>query len=285
MTIVLSQRIDTKSSYEDIPFVQYHYPSRYKNQIHTGDIFVYYQGDRFKKENRYYFGAGVIGNIESNADGTHYYAKIIDHKVFKNRVPIYHPDNVFYESIDYQKVRNKPSPAWQNSIRKISQKAFDEIMEAAECDYTNILTAMSNVEGEENDLKALTMMNDKYRNLVPEQRSMFVNAHLDRGSSIVRAVKNLLGAKCQICGYEGFEKLDGNKYIEAHHLSQLALLSPGSLCTDNIILVCPNCHREIHYGRYVEVSGDENSISIKLGNKDPVVIMKNSIEKLRNHGV
>jgi hypothetical protein len=62
LPIVLSQRIDTKSSYDDIPFVQYHYPSRYSNQIHTGDLFIYYQGDRFKKENRYYFGTGVIGN-------------------------------------------------------------------------------------------------------------------------------------------------------------------------------------------------------------------------------
>jgi predicted restriction endonuclease len=155
-------------------------------------------------------------------------------------------------------------------------------MKAAECDYTDLLTAMSTVEMEENDLRALIMMDDKYRNLTPEQRNIFVNAHLDRGSTIIRAIKNLLGAKCQICGYEGFEKLDGNKYIEAHHLSQLALLSPGSLCSDNIILVCPNCHREIHYGKYVEVSSNEKSISIKLGSSSPVVIMKNSIENLKN---
>ena len=63
MLIILSQKIDTDSDYSDEVFETYHYPSRYKNQIHEGDTFVYYQGNRYVKEQRYYYGVGTIGQI------------------------------------------------------------------------------------------------------------------------------------------------------------------------------------------------------------------------------
>ena len=46
MNIILSQKRDIKSKYMDELFYLYHFPSKYKNQIHTGDTFIYYQGDR-----------------------------------------------------------------------------------------------------------------------------------------------------------------------------------------------------------------------------------------------
>lgn len=61
MLIILSQKIDTPSAYSDETFATYHYPAGYKNQIHEGDTFVYYQGSRYVKEQRYYFGVGTVG--------------------------------------------------------------------------------------------------------------------------------------------------------------------------------------------------------------------------------
>ena len=53
MIIILSQKIDTESAYTgDEVFRTYHYPGRYRNQIHTGDVFVYYQGNRYDKSLR-----------------------------------------------------------------------------------------------------------------------------------------------------------------------------------------------------------------------------------------
>lgn len=72
MLIILSQKIDSASEYSDELFKTYHYPARYKNQIHEGDIFVYYQGNRYVKEQRYYFGVGRIGKI-STFDGENFY--------------------------------------------------------------------------------------------------------------------------------------------------------------------------------------------------------------------
>lgn len=45
MLVVLSHRIDFESDYADELFRTYHYPSRYRNQLHEGDRFVYYQGN------------------------------------------------------------------------------------------------------------------------------------------------------------------------------------------------------------------------------------------------
>ena len=59
MLVVLSQRIDFESGYADELFKTYHYPSL-RNQLHEGDKFIYYQGNRYDRKQRYYFGTGVV---------------------------------------------------------------------------------------------------------------------------------------------------------------------------------------------------------------------------------
>ena len=36
MLVILSQKVDSKSSYADELFNSYHYPAKYKNQLHKG---------------------------------------------------------------------------------------------------------------------------------------------------------------------------------------------------------------------------------------------------------
>ena len=130
MLIVLSQKIDVKSAYSDELFNSYHYPARYRNQIHKGDTFIYYQGNRYAKEQRYYFGVGTIGEILST-DGENYYAKLVNCQRFEHNVSIYLPDGGYIEQLGYQSIRNSINPPWQSSIRPLSQDAFDYILNAA----------------------------------------------------------------------------------------------------------------------------------------------------------
>ena len=130
MLIILSQKIDTSSVYSDEVFTTYHYPSRYRNQIHEGDTFVYYQGNRYVKDQRYYFGVGTVGKI-STLDGDNYYAELINGQKFKNKVPIYLPDGKYVEELGYDTIRKSPTPPWQSSVRPLSQQAFDYIIAAA----------------------------------------------------------------------------------------------------------------------------------------------------------
>ncbi len=127
MFIILSQRKDILSNYKDELFSAYHFPKRYKNLIHTGDLFIYYQGDKRSREHRYYYGTGCIGQIfkTSNED---YYAELNECYSFKSVVPIYKDDG-YIESLDYETVRKSPIPPWQSSIRPLSEKAAKYILE------------------------------------------------------------------------------------------------------------------------------------------------------------
>ena len=129
MIIVLSQKIDTDSSYTgDEAFHIYHYPGRYRNQIHTGDTFVYYQGNRYNKSQRYYFGTGIIGNIRSDDSGN-FYADLLKTVRFKKKVPIYLPDGGYIEQLGYESVRKSLNPPWQSSIRPLSVEAYRYIIQ------------------------------------------------------------------------------------------------------------------------------------------------------------
>ena len=162
MLIILSQKIDTASPYSDEPFNSYHYPKKYRNQIHEGDIFVYYQGNRFEREHRYYFGVGTIGEILTT-DGENYYAKLLNCQRFENKVPIYLPNGGYIEQLCYDTVRNSIIPPWQSSIRPLSQEAFDYILNAA-----GVQTAPQKAE-------SISSLQDKLKNAV---RDYFVGSNL-----------------------------------------------------------------------------------------------------------
>ena len=130
MYIILSQKIDSEPIYSDVLFKMYHYPAKYKNQLKPGDVFIYYQGNQHKKEQRYYFGTGKIGNIFT-PDGDNYYAELTKCYKFMIKVPIYLTDGGYIEQMDYVSVRKKLNPPWQNSIRPLSKEAYDYIISHA----------------------------------------------------------------------------------------------------------------------------------------------------------
>lgn len=66
--------------------------------------------------------------------------------------------------------------------------------------------------------------------------------------------------KCEYCGLLGFLKPDGTRYLESHHI--IALANDGEDRLTNVIALCPNDHREAHYGeRRVEI---EREMILKL---------------------
>lgn len=79
-----------------------------------------------------------------------------------------------------------------------------------------------------------------------------VSRMIERGTIGAR-LKRTNGFKCQICevlGMEpvGFIKADGEPYVEAHHATPVSALEVGSLSATNIMILCANHHRQMHYG-------------------------------------
>lgn len=87
---------------------------------------------------------------------------------------------------------------------------------------------------------------------VPElynEKSTILLEKIKRYQNLVRKLKNKYDNKCQLCGFT-FEKQDGSNYSEAHHIVRLA--DNGSQGENNVIIVCPNHHRMLHYGKDVD---------------------------------
>lgn len=61
----------------------------------------------------------------------------------------------------------------------------------------------------------------------------------------------LAEGKCEKCGQEApfISALDGMPYLEVHHIKSIA--EGGEDTVDNTIALCPNCHKEIHFGRKI----------------------------------
>ncbi|WP_408916999.1 HNH endonuclease [Caldifermentibacillus hisashii] len=82
---------------------------------------------------------------------------------------------------------------------------------------------------------------------------------------------------CETLGLNpySFKKRNGEYYIENHHVIPRAKLESGSLSTNNLLTVCANHHRQIHYGNvellentndYFVYSIDGKNIKIKKYN-------------------
>jgi HNH endonuclease len=73
-----------------------------------------------------------------------------------------------------------------------------------------------------------------------------------RDPGIRDAVMKRAKGKCEFCGAIGFKRMDGATYLECHHI--IALAEDGADRMTNVIALCPNDHREAHFGeRWSEI--------------------------------
>jgi len=97
-------------------------------------------------------------------------------------------------------------------------------------------------------LRKIEEYNRRYSETKPEKK-MVVSSQVARPGPITDFLKEYHDFTCQICGEKGFTQMNGVKYIEAHHIIELHRLVAGSYCSDNIVIVCPTCHRKLHYAK------------------------------------
>lgn len=71
-----------------------------------------------------------------------------------------------------------------------------------------------------------------------------------RSAHVILEVLNRANGKCEGCGEDAPFKSKAKKtpYLEVHHIMQLA--NDGEDTVENAIALCPNCHRESHFGEF-----------------------------------
>jgi 5-methylcytosine-specific restriction protein A len=69
-----------------------------------------------------------------------------------------------------------------------------------------------------------------------------------RDAEVKAWVLHRAAGMCECCGEPSpFEMVDGNPFLEVHHLRTLA--DGGTDTVKNATAVCPNCHRRMHFGK------------------------------------
>jgi predicted HNH restriction endonuclease len=107
-------------------------------------------------------------------------------------------------------------------------------------------SAHDDVDGEK-----LSAVETKYLHASPEVKNRIAKV-IERGS-VGKLVKRLTGFKCQICealgnNPMGFAKKNGEPYVEAHHVMPVSTMEIGTLAASNIMTLCANHHRQMHFG-------------------------------------
>jgi 5-methylcytosine-specific restriction protein A len=66
--------------------------------------------------------------------------------------------------------------------------------------------------------------------------------------AVLARVKELADGRCECCGADApFVRPDGTKFLEHHHVRPLSEGGPDYV--SNSVMLCPNCHRAIHFSR------------------------------------
>lgn len=87
-----------------------------------------------------------------------------------------------------------------------------------------------------------------------KKRSVILNSYV-RNSLYKMSVLSAADGVCDACKTRIFQKPDGTWFLEVHH--QIWLSEGGPDHPDNMVALCPNCHRQEHFGTkrlYLRVS-------------------------------
>ena len=156
--------------------------------------------------------------------------------------------------------------SFQGSSFPISEISFKRIME-----LTSSPELLENIDKFDADsLEEIVHIEKKFKYAVPEVKEV-ISKRIERGK-IAEKLKEINNYKCQICEAMGknpkvFKKPDGKYYIEVHHIIPVSSLIRGTLNFTNLITVCPNHHRQLHYGNVQILKNTEKEVVFKIDGK------------------
>lgn len=83
----------------------------------------------------------------------------------------------------------------------------------------------------------------------PIQKTSLLKRYVRNSDFVIRILKEANGL-CFCCKGNSFETPSGNRFLEVHHKHWLRDRGPDTL--ENMVALCPNCHRREHHGLVTE---------------------------------
>jgi putative restriction endonuclease len=231
-----------ESSWDDKTGEYYHYPSKYKSKISTGDKIIYYKGKmkdknflnkRLSKE-PHYFGIGTIGEIseDKSIEGkTNFYAQIKNYQPFIEAVSFKNENKEYFEDHDR-------SNYFRDAVRTINEKIYNLILSNASLIYDTF-----EVNEEVQDYNSLTSFR------VEGTKKVVYTTIYERDPQLRVEAIRIHGLICKGCDFDfekGYGEL-GKCFIHVHHIKPISergedLVNPET----DLTVLCPNCHSIVH---------------------------------------
>lgn len=139
----------------------------------------------------------------------------------------------------YLSASNNP----QHSIRKIYEK-YSAICEQ-NFEYSDLEKAIDIAKRDSSEERLLRLKSAPTKAVLIDARTKLYR----RNPDVVAERLYIAGGICESCEQPApfLRKKDNSPYLEVHHIIHLS--DDGPDCLDNTEALCPNCHRERHYGQ------------------------------------
>jgi predicted restriction endonuclease len=113
----------------------------------------------------------------------------------------------------------------------------------------------------------LRLLNEAMKNVSPERVKQLVQVTIRNDTTMIKALKKAVGYKCQFpgCGPQ-IKKKDGTYYIEVAHI--LPVKDDGKSILGNLVVLCPNHHKEFNHGERIITKQSETELSGAINGKD-----------------
>lgn len=256
---------DLKSIYKDRDFIEYNWDKRRYDKIKENDYFIYRRpitASEYKKF--YFFGAGRFGPIllDNSSNGKKPVKSQILHGEQFNQKVLSTDKRLLSYSWKFKPGKKQD---WRNffnqyGITQIKKEDYQFLRELGKNGEPNILLEDENVSLIEGLSTFVTKKEGK--------KVTYFGTRYERNPNLRKITLEHYGYDCQACGFN-FEKFYGKElgkeFIEVHHIKPLSEIGRESEINpvEDLIPLCPNCHRMIHRipGKVLSVAEVKNIIT------------------------
>ncbi len=96
----------------------------------------------------------------------------------------------------------------------------------------------------------------KIKEKKPLKEFQYTIKQYSRNPYVIKLALQRANGTCECCNEPApFLRMDGSPYLETHHL--IPISEKGNDDIDNVSELCPNCHKELHFGENREEKSDE----------------------------
>ena len=96
----------------------------------------------------------------------------------------------------------------------------------------------------------------KIKKKKPLKEFQYTIKQYSRNLYVIKLALQRANGTCECCNESApFLRMEGSPYLEIHHL--IPLSEEGNDDIDNVSAICPNCHKELHFGENKEKKSDD----------------------------